>query len=468
MRARICPYDRWPLAADEPAYICTECGVPHHPECWDANGGMCATRGCGSHDYEVTGARLPVRTAPRRICPYCRSSLGTTEVVYTCSRCHIPHHPECWSANGGMCATRGCGGHHHDMAEPEPAPPTAPQYARPRTLWYWVGHVAAALALVYLLPFLVCGVASWVFDRSSRGGGIAPAVLPSEWEGEAYGGGDGNLRLRLTKQGANGALEARFYWRRPSGNQATQLMRGRYDARRGRIQLDSVAFLEQHGPWLPDNLKGTLAALERGRWKMSGEGWSQGRKWGTWFMVSVTTNAGTGPGQTPQAPNQPLKGRVVPVRVGYDAAMRRIDNHSEGYSILCPEGWGVRNSLHDDGARRRTEFVAPDGSAKVAVDTQQAPVGSDPLGDWRAIHNRYQRACGDRYGLVELRRVQLSGQPAARWEFRLERDGERWRKIDVGTHYHARAIAVLVQAREEEFEQFRPLFERIIDSFRLE
>jgi hypothetical protein len=41
-----CPYCRYPIRDDEDRIACPRCGIPHHRECWAANGG-CTTYGCG-------------------------------------------------------------------------------------------------------------------------------------------------------------------------------------------------------------------------------------------------------------------------------------------------------------------------------------------------------------------------------------------------------------------------------------
>lgn len=42
-----------------------------------------------------------------RTCPYCQSVIKPGTAVQVCNRCLIPHHEECWQANGG-CTTYGC------------------------------------------------------------------------------------------------------------------------------------------------------------------------------------------------------------------------------------------------------------------------------------------------------------------------------------------------------------------------
>ncbi len=53
---KTCPYCRFPIKPGQAVTICSECGVPHHSECWEENGG-CTTYGCrGASQGERAGA----------------------------------------------------------------------------------------------------------------------------------------------------------------------------------------------------------------------------------------------------------------------------------------------------------------------------------------------------------------------------------------------------------------------------
>ncbi len=51
-----CPYCQFPLKSDSEVYVCAECGIPHHRECWQENGG-CTTFGCQSVLHSARGGR---------------------------------------------------------------------------------------------------------------------------------------------------------------------------------------------------------------------------------------------------------------------------------------------------------------------------------------------------------------------------------------------------------------------------
>ena len=54
---------------------------------------------------EITGQS----NAVGKTCPFCQSPLKSGADVVRCTQCSIPHHQECWEANGG-CTTYGCRG----------------------------------------------------------------------------------------------------------------------------------------------------------------------------------------------------------------------------------------------------------------------------------------------------------------------------------------------------------------------
>lgn len=47
VQGKTCPYCQTPIKPGEQATVCDSCGIPHHGECWQHNGG-CTTFGCRS------------------------------------------------------------------------------------------------------------------------------------------------------------------------------------------------------------------------------------------------------------------------------------------------------------------------------------------------------------------------------------------------------------------------------------
>jgi len=50
-----------------------------------------------------------VAEVAEKICPYCQGKILAEEAVVHCSQCGVPHHEECWKENGG-CTVYGCKG----------------------------------------------------------------------------------------------------------------------------------------------------------------------------------------------------------------------------------------------------------------------------------------------------------------------------------------------------------------------
>ncbi len=63
MAGKTCPYCQAPVKLDEQVVVCDYCKIPHHLDCWQANGG-CTTFGCTVsqpvHTTPTTAARATV------------------------------------------------------------------------------------------------------------------------------------------------------------------------------------------------------------------------------------------------------------------------------------------------------------------------------------------------------------------------------------------------------------------------
>ncbi len=60
---KICPYCRFPIKPGQEITTCPECGVPHHAECWQENGG-CTTYGCRASPQVSAAASRPSAQRP--------------------------------------------------------------------------------------------------------------------------------------------------------------------------------------------------------------------------------------------------------------------------------------------------------------------------------------------------------------------------------------------------------------------
>ena len=60
---KTCPFCQFPIKSESNVAVCSECGIPHHPECWQENG-RCTSFGCrgklnnGTSKLELNSSRL--------------------------------------------------------------------------------------------------------------------------------------------------------------------------------------------------------------------------------------------------------------------------------------------------------------------------------------------------------------------------------------------------------------------------
>lgn len=69
---RTCPYDQAVIKPGQDIVVCSQCGVAHHKECWEANSG-CTTVGCsGTPEAVAPDSRSHGTT---KACPYCAEEI---------------------------------------------------------------------------------------------------------------------------------------------------------------------------------------------------------------------------------------------------------------------------------------------------------------------------------------------------------------------------------------------------------
>lgn len=100
-------------------------------------------------------------------CPYCQSPIKPGVGVASCTLCGVPHHRECWDANGG-CTTFGCTCRSGDpVARVSTARPAAPRREQ---------LISARVALSVLSLCMVACAGVFLFLSSSRSGAYLRAV----------------------------------------------------------------------------------------------------------------------------------------------------------------------------------------------------------------------------------------------------------------------------------------------------
>jgi hypothetical protein len=149
--------------------------------------------------------------------------------------------------------------------------------------------------------------------------------------------------------------------------------------------------------------------------------------------------------------------------------LEKFTNTQRGYRVRKPVGWSVEYSSYGDPGAKYYDvnFRCPDNDVKVMAETGPAGTSSDPLDSWRSMDQSFRKKYGSDYSCIDLRHTTLGEHRAGYWEFVLTRNGKRYRKIDVGTNVGDRGFAVLCQAPPEDFEEYRELFEAVIESFEL-
>ncbi len=148
--------------------------------------------------------------------------------------------------------------------------------------------------------------------------------------------------------------------------------------------------------------------------------------------------------------------------------LETFTNAKRGYRIKKPVGWSIEHSSYGQGEKYYdTNFLFPHDDVKVMAETGPAGSSSDPLDSWRALDRQFRQKYGADYSCLELKHTTLGGHRAGYWEFVLTRNGKCYRKIDVGTNVGKRGFAVLCQAPPDRFEDYRELFETMIESFEL-
>jgi len=91
-----CPYCQTPFVSDVGVIVCPSCGIPHHVDCWNENGG-CTTFGCERGPQHVPGQEytIPSTGMPPYVgapgtglpfCPFCDSRLPPNAAF--CPNCH--------------------------------------------------------------------------------------------------------------------------------------------------------------------------------------------------------------------------------------------------------------------------------------------------------------------------------------------------------------------------------------------
>lgn len=138
----------------------------------------------------------------------------------------------------------------------------------------------------------------------------------------------------------------------------------------------------------------------------------------------------------------------------------RYVERKRSYSIRPPSGFQIAQR------GRRTVWQGP-GTAQFLVEVGDAE-GASPREDWENLERGLRRKYGSRYKSHGIRETTINGRQAAIWEFELRTPKGRVRKMDVAVHDGKNGYAVLGSAPADDFENYRPVFERAVRSLQID
>ena len=211
-----------------------------------------------------------------RTCPYCQVVIKPGQNVVVCSQCGVAHHKECWDANGG-CTTLSCAGGAASQAVARPMPPRMPAPPVTRTpqpaprksrkLGYFLGGmlVVMLLAIAFALGRATVGGLAAETDQFPAAGNVGagltnvagqPKTPPKRFSGKYYlviqgmqGAGETHRkeaeRIVEYLQVKNVAAEVRTYHGPPQQYVVWSL--DQFDLPSSKAAEDYVEFIEELG-----------------------------------------------------------------------------------------------------------------------------------------------------------------------------------------------------------------------------
>jgi len=136
-----------------------------------------------------------------------------------------------------------------------------------------------------------------------------------------------------------------------------------------------------------------------------------------------------------------------------------------GFGVEYPANWTVTTEV--DGRYQNTYFRSASPFITVLVEkgTRTKPATLAPI-QWTGEEKDYQRRYGAAYRRIELSQSYLGGEEASRWEFESKKpDGPPLRKLYVGRSHIWDSYVIACTAPADNFEQWQPTFDRLIQNF---
>jgi serine/threonine protein kinase len=163
-----------------------------------------------------------------------------------------------------------------------------------------------------------------------------------------------------------------------------------------------------------------------------------------------SAGSGTSPTPTTYAPS--------PVPDGYHL----VTEKALGVAFPVPDGWKLDKRKSDG-----VVYVDETGLAGLSIGMVD-PAG-DPLAHFKEIEaNTKDNYPGDRYRKLYMQRTTYQGQKAAVWEFTFKGRVRVFHGINLGFGQEGgREYDIYLSAPEEQWDTFRPVFDRVREGFRI-
>ncbi|WDV55123.1 serine/threonine-protein kinase [Streptomyces coeruleorubidus] len=167
-----------------------------------------------------------------------------------------------------------------------------------------------------------------------------------------------------------------------------------------------------------------------------------------------TTIYTTAPNHTDKPDND--TSRPAPTPKGY----HRVHEAKLGVSFPIPDDWTPRNRTAE-----QVTYATPSGLAGITIGTVD-PAGPNPADHFAEIEAN-TKVNYPTYRRIRMQRTTFREQPAAIWEFTFQGRARPFRAIDLGYGREGgREYDIYLSAPEEQWDTYRPVFDKVRDGFR--
>ncbi|AXG78534.1 serine/threonine-protein kinase [Streptomyces paludis] len=172
----------------------------------------------------------------------------------------------------------------------------------------------------------------------------------------------------------------------------------------------------------------------------------------------IWPDGGTGTRQQGTTPRSPAADTTSPppLPAGYHLA----EAAQLGVSLPVPDGWTVGRSSDE-----QVTYQSPSGLAGITIGTVD-PAGSDLTAHFADIETNTKKNYTV-YRRLRLQHTTFRGAPAAVWEFTFQGRARAFRAIDLGFgRAGEREYDIYLSAPDEDWDTYRPVFDRVKEGLR--